>query len=302
MVRNEVKRTQDEAAKWFTADVRASIDAQLERALAFVTTDDGSPEQAQRELTIARGLAARAMSARIDDLLEATTSPAGMDAGSWGELQAQVRAILAGVGTQAPDAALQAVRDADQHLVRGLVGAARTKLSADRQKIGASPSPADKDRAAALDGILGHLDDARAALARGDLAAAHTAYDDARTGLSAARTSGFLGAAAATLAVPDLPPAPGPPAAATVMVPSAVVTPLPDVADVQRQWRWYEGLIFVLTLAVGVAVGLLALYVGKPTWGSLGDVLLALLWGAGLYQVTGALQQGFIGVRTALTG
>ena len=85
-----------------------------------------------------------------------------------------------------------------------------------------------------------------------------------------------------------------------MLVPTVTVTAVPTLAEVQRKWRWYEVVLAVVTIVVGVAVGLVALYVGKPTWGSLGDILLALLWGAGLYQVTGALE-GFTGVRTALS-
>jgi hypothetical protein len=51
---------------------------------------------------------------------------------------------------------------------------------------------------------------------------------------------------------------------------------------------------------LGVAVGLLALYDGKPKWGSPGDIILALLWGVGLARVPNALQ-GYVGVRTSLT-
>jgi hypothetical protein len=301
-VRNEIARAKNDVAAWFPADVRQPIDAQLDRAAAAVDADDGAPEQARRELVSAQGLVAQALRARLEELLDSSTPPADMDTAAWAQLQAQVRGTLAGLGVQPPDVALQTLREADLQLLRGIIDAAYSELRKERITIASSTSPADKERAAALDGIIGQLDDARNASARGDLAAAHTAFDQARKALDDARTSGFLGEAEGAARMPQLPPPPPSPAAAAVVVPNATVVPLPDLGAIRAQLKWQDRILTLFALLVGIAVGLVALYIGKPTWGSIGDILLAFLWGAGVYQVSGALQQGFTGVRSALAG
>jgi hypothetical protein len=303
MVRNEVERVKGQVADLFPATERAALDAQFDRALEFVAGEEGSPEEAQRELAIAQGMAAQAMSARLHELLDAATPPAAMDPGAWAQLQVRVRTTLAGIGAKTPDAALEAVREADYMLLAGLVGAVSDKVTATRDTYAGSESPAYQARVTALNAILGHLTECRSALTRGHLATAHTAYNDARAGLAEAHANGFLAgtAAEAAAAPPDLMSPPDAALAAATAVPATAVVPVVDPADVQKQWGWYQRFLVALTLVVGVAVGLLALYVGKPTWGSLSDVLLALLWGAGLFQASGAIAQGFSGVRTTLT-
>jgi hypothetical protein len=300
LVRNEIQRLKTDLSSLLAADARASIDPQLDRALSFVASEDGSPEQAERELAIANRQIAQALSTRLEDLLATAIPPAGMDASAWAQLQGQTRAALAGAADEDGDAAIRAIRSADSTLLRGIVDAAAAKVTELRGAIPTPPSPADSARAAAFDGIVGHLRDARTALARGDLAAAHAAYDEARGGMDTARGSGFLGTAnAPSASLPALlSTAPAVGRSGAVPVPDVAVVPLPG--DVRRQWQWYEVTLAIVTVAVGVLVGLLALYDGNPTWGSSGDLILAILWGAGLYQVTGAIQQGFSGVRTAL--
>jgi hypothetical protein len=302
LVRNEIDRVKEEVGTWFAVAERTAIDQQFERASDLVAGDQGAPELAERELAIAQGMAARAMSARIYQLLDAP-SPVAMEPGAWAQLQMQVRAALAGVRAKDPDGAMEAVRDADYVLLAGLVGAVTDKVTRTRDDYAATGSPAHQERVAALDGILEHLDEARTALGHGDLATAHAAYDRARAGLAQAHTKGFLAGTAAqgAAAPPALPRPPDSAGVAAPAVPASSFDPVIDLSDVQAQWDRYQKGLFVLTLVVGTAVGVLALYVGKPTWGSLGDILIAILWGVGLWQASGAVAQGWGGVRTALT-
>jgi hypothetical protein len=301
-VRNEIERVKAQVDAWFEPGERTALDAQFVRALAHVADEEGSPEQAHRELATAQGMAAEAMSRRLHELLDEATVPVAMDAGVWAELRLRVQTILTGVGAKPPDAALDAVREADSVLLGGIVAAVTQKVKETRDNYVNQNAPAYGTKIAALNAILGHLAAARAALIRGDLGTAHTEYEEARTGLDQARTSGFLGAAAAGVA--DAPDIKRPPDGAIVVatdVPATACEPVVDPRWLRWQWSAYEWAIFVLTLVVGVIVGVLALYVGKPTWGSVGDVLAALLWGVGLVPASNAVAQGFGGVRTALT-
>ena len=302
LMRNEIQRLKDDLGTLLDVDARTPIAAQLDRAQGFVAGDDGSPEEAGRELAVANQQLAQALRVRLEDLLANPTPPTGMDASSWVLLQGQTRSALAGASDADGSAAIRAVRAADGTLLRGILDAATGAVTDKRRALPDPLSGVAEKQAQAFDEVLGHLGEARAALAKGDMAAAHTAYDLARVGMEAARTKGFLRASSGgELAVPPALPATAPAVGdvGAIQLPDVVVLPLPR--DVRREWQWYERILATVTLGVGVLVGLLALYNGNPTWGSLGDVLLAVLWGAGLYQVTGALQQGFGGVRTALT-
>ena len=302
-VRNEIERVKEQAGKWFEPAERKDLDAQFDRALAQVADETGSPEQARRELSIAQGKAAEAMSLRLHGLLDASTPPVAMDSAVWVDLQIRVRSILTGVAAKPPDVALEAVREADAVLLGGNVGAVTEKVRSTLDAYADDPTPAQKPRVDALQASLGHLDTARGALARGDLGAAHTAYDSARRELDQARTRGFLQGTDAE-GVGDVPPLRAPPDAAGVSasdVPRAQYDPIVGREWLRRQWGRYEWVLFGLTVGVGAAVGVLALYAGKPTWGSIGDILAAFLWGVGLFAASNAAAQGFGGVRAALT-
>jgi hypothetical protein len=301
LVRNEIQRFKDAAALMLEAADRSTVDAQVERALSFVAGDNGAPDQARHELRLAQGLAAERMRVRLDDLLDDTDTPLGMTTASWATLTAEVRDLLAQLDTPDSTDPLDSVRSADRHLLAGLVAASSAKLKADLVPLEGSTSPADQSRAAALTNILNHLSSARKALAHSDLASAHTAFDEARAQLASARKNGFFDAASVTT-LPRLGSPPSPPGeTGAVTVPAATIVSLPIEADVRHSWQWNERLLACATVVIGVLLGLQVLYVGKPTWGSPADILVALLWGAGLSQVAGAAHQGYSGVRTAVT-
>ena len=300
-VRNEIERTKAEVGRMFPADVRQPIDAELDVAESFVASGEGAPEEALAALKRSRSMVIDAMKIRLGGFLADIAPPFGMADTEWASLRRAVQHDVDGVDVTTPETAVLALRDADRRLIGGIVDAAHTKVSQLSRNIPDPPSPQDTARANASDAILLDLKAARAALASGDLAAAHHSYNQARVNFTnPPRGVSFLGPQGAPLSAPELPGALDPATDVDVLVPTVTVTAVPTLAEVQRKWRWYEVVLAVVTIVVGVAVGLVALYVGKPTWGSLGDILLALLWGAGLYQVTGALE-GFTGVRTALS-
>jgi hypothetical protein len=236
------------------------------------------------------------MSARIDSVLETAIPPSGMKEEAWRALQASVRETLAGIGSKSPELALETVQKADATLVLGLVGAVEDAV---RRRRKAATDPGEIQT---LETALSRLAAARSALIAGNLAVAHAAYEEARTALMDLNLASFRGGAAQAAGAPSLAgvgtPASGAP---VVAMPNTTVVPFLDPAAVASKWQWQNRLVFITTMIVGVLVGLGALYAGKPTWGGLTDIVVALLWGIGLYQASGAAAQGFGGVRTSLT-
>lgn len=303
LVRGEIEAMRSTLPSWFSQDARTPLAEQLDRAAAFVADDTGTPELARRELGVAQQLAAASMRDRLLATLESTTPSLGMDPAGWSRLQEEVRAELAGLEGQPPERAMSAVREADRRMVLTLADAASKyvdDLLAQKQNPGSEASQAVQLKKKALEVIQGDLGTTRSKLAAGDLAGAHGALDAAHKGIREGKKAGFLGPHGTSAFVPEVPPAPPRPSDPLAPTPDLTSAGLPTPAEVARAKRINSWWLLACTLLVGLAVGMLALYAGKPTWGSLGDILLALLWGTGLWQASGALQQGFAGVRGAL--
>lgn len=84
-------------------------------------------------------------------------------------------------------------------------------------------------------------------------------------------------------------------------------TQLPDEGPAARTWRAAALLIGdtaagLVVAVIAVMLGVVALYLPDPTWGSPTDWLTAFLWGMGLYQVGGAASEGIEGVWRTLRG
>jgi hypothetical protein len=74
---------------------------------------------------------------------------------------------------------------------------------------------------------------------------------------------------------------------------------LRSAADrISRELKISDALVAAGLLIVSVISGLVLLYIPDPTWGGLADVLVAFLWGLGLYQVGGSAFEGIEGYRT----
>jgi len=160
----------------------------------------------------------------------------------------------------------------------------------------AVPAP-DQEQMATLEAALVLLESARQKLRQGLLADALDLYEQVRSKIQGrARMELRGGGSLRTVALirildqtPDLGAVPK----------KAADRPLPGVDQASRRLAWTNRLIQVLTIIVGVIAGVAALYDGKPTWGSLGDITVALLWGVGLVSV-GAAVGGYVGVRDKL--
>jgi hypothetical protein len=217
-IRDEIAAVRDDATRWLSDDVREPITHQLDRAAQHVSGDDGgTPEIGHAELETARTLLIRAMSTRLDDAVAGNAPPSGMDAGAWAQLRGEIRATLAAVPAQPLSPQRRPPTDACSRRFRHDPGVHRAHRAP-------SPDDADKERAAVLDSILTHLNTARSALERDDLAGAHAAYDEARSE-TAASVPAALALAARGRAFP--PAAPKQPVVGTVAAPTFDVLPFP---------------------------------------------------------------------------
>jgi hypothetical protein len=60
--------------------------------------------------------------------------------------------------------------------------------------------------------------------------------------------------------------------------------------------KWLDFIFMIIVLCISVLLGLKLLWVDDPTWGGAKAYLAALLWGLGLYQVSGAAFEGAAGL------
>ena len=65
----------------------------------------------------------------------------------------------------------------------------------------------------------------------------------------------------------------------------------------KAQYRLGATLAWGILFVFAVALGLQVLWQNEPSWGDFGDVVAAVLWGAGLQQVGGVAFQGLLGLR-----
>jgi hypothetical protein len=77
-----------------------------------------------------------------------------------------------------------------------------------------------------------------------------------------------------------------------------VRSPLPTLT---RRLGAYHLIVSVAAFIIAIITGFLALYLNQPTWGSIGDIIGALLWGLGISAATASVT-GFASIQQILTG
>jgi hypothetical protein len=83
--------------------------------------------------------------------------------------------------------------------------------------------------------------------------------------------------------------------------PVALPDPRRRLRALDRELHDRARLLEAIAVGAGVLVGLFTLYLTNPTWGSLNDIVVAILWGLGLHQVSGAALSAAT-VRSTLLG
>lgn len=297
---NRIAEVRRDAERLLDGETRQRVIALLDGATEFTGDDTSSPTQAAAELARARLALADAQARILTDALDRSADEHGLSPDAWARLSAEVQLILAQRSEVDPDEAIAVVARAEERLLLGLVGLLGNKVRAARPDTDGSASDEDIKAAQQLDAILTDLDDARKKVTAGQLAEARAHYDSAAGAIDTARKAGFMGSTAANLAAPELPPALG--RSGTIKVHDVPAQPdlgEPPATGATTKLKWYEWVAAAVAGAVGLAAGIVGLYHGNPTWGGLDDLLLAGLWGVGMYEVANTVG-GYAGARTKL--
>ena len=256
------------------------------------------------------GARAQYVSALVHDLtlVLAEEPPPGMGGPEWVALRERVSDVIATAGGD-PERQLNAYRTAlGLYLPRVAQAAsehARERREALEKAAGSSPTPSQKKALELYSDATKEADSVAALLASGGVAAAHAAYAKAVEKIlegdkNAAGTQGLSPA-------PSLPAVPGQPPPAEGIGPENLADvgrdhpDIPDRSKLLAAIAWSELGILLAAAFLATLLGLSLLYVPNATWGGEGDIILALLWGAGLYQVTGQTVHGYRSVQTTLT-
>jgi ribosomal protein L12E/L44/L45/RPP1/RPP2 len=288
------------------SDTLAKVRGRIERASDEAKLSHGDAAQARAEIDAAEQEVADALTVRLRTFLMQDESQLGFSAptGWWPNLQATMQRRLDSA-QQAGEDRLGLLTAIDADTLREVAGKFGQELQ--RQRAGLNlKSPGDRD----VDELMGHAQDSlgrvSAALDKRDLTAAHTAYDEARQQMQAlAEKAKHLGQAQPTLTAPALPHGAGalgpmPTGAVTVPASLAQAHVRPPLSKLTMELRINNWLLFAVSLVVAVLTGWVVLYVGKPTWGGVGDIIGAVLWGLGITAAAGGVT-GFAAVRQSLT-
>jgi hypothetical protein len=272
----------------------------------------GQLDEAQTAFDAARLTYARLLA---DDLASrigpAAPAPVGLPPAKWDEVRAEVKRLLdLSLAAQTADGALAAYVDAYRAYLGPLVRELFQR-AADEQQSGAlrKKVPDDKrpDFDKAVDETLIHARAADAFLAQGKLPDAFGRYLEAARRWQNANSMVARGlemfvptgaADGAPVPGPSIPGAVGESASGQFELPKAI--PVEDADALRMRTKRIDSLLDWLALAVSVALGVLFVWAKSPTWGGLGDWLLALLWGLGTHQVSGFTFDGVLGLREKL--
>jgi hypothetical protein len=70
-----------------------------------------------------------------------------------------------------------------------------------------------------------------------------------------------------------------------------------EIQRIDRNRRLWEVVVFLVAVFLAVITGLNALWAPNATWGSIGDIIVAILWGFGLYEINGKVFDGVLKLR-----
>ncbi len=278
-------------------DTLATSGANLDRAAIAAARE--SLQQARVKLEAEERIAAKALfdqaAVRYAGIVAAVlehglqAKPTGlMTDPQWQQLKGQLAPMIERIGTAGDPASAIAAQAAARAtwisgLVDGLAGVVKLHLTGTPE----------------LSAVSDQLAPARTALASGDLDAAEAAYRTARDAyVPLATQRGFMGAPGG----PPPPPMMGLATLGAFAIPGAR-SPR-TLAQRWRRLRWksvvYAAWFFLASALIATLSGLQVLWVNDAIWGGWGARVLALFWGFGLHQVSGALVQGVDDLRARL--
>ena len=289
-----------------------AVVAKLRTALAAIHTD---PAAARRGFDEGwREWIALLVEHVSADLPAETDPPAGFAKQSdWAKVRQTALEGFAGAGAESePPAARKRYRETLHGLLVSLVEALQAHLAARRKALGTPVSGSDDEaRLRAMEALEERARDVRAQIAAGHLQAARSGYNRIVHDLAAAerpavRRKGFGSEHVAVYsALPALDPGEAPLLEPAPAAGAASAPPLREPGGLARfrsLLRWANvGWTALAVLVIGL-VGLQVLYLDVTTWGSLRDILIAILWGLGLHTGTAAITTAAVNRFTSVPG
>jgi hypothetical protein len=288
------------------SDTLVKVRGRVKRASDEAKLSYGDATQARADIDAAEQQVADALTARWRTFLMQDESQLGFPAppGWWPSLQTTMLRRLDSA-QQAGEDRLELLTKINADLLREVADKCGLALKQERAGLDMT-SPGDTKVATMLDDAQESLGRVFAALDKPDLAAAQTDYDQARQQMEAiAAQARHLGQGQPTPVAPALPHgagALGPALTGAVTVPASLAQAhvRPSLPMLTRELNINNLLLFAVALIVAVLTGWVVLSVGKPTWGGVGDIIGAILWGFGITAATGGVT-GFAAVRQSLT-
>jgi hypothetical protein len=280
------------------------VQEEVERAREEAAREDGSARVAAEVLTTAQARAADVLAARLEAFVSSDSTALGFPVTSewWSVLRERVLRHVLQARQAPPSEKIRLLRQADAELVEAVAEQFRLMV-AQRHAAASGQAPGNVAMRAALEPVLEHLARVAPAVQKGDLGEAHKAYGDAVTSWEAAKNMPgvHMGPNDQAATPTEVPQAGLAPPTSAVVPATLQETPVRRSRDaflaLQRQ---NEAALAIVAGMVAVIAGVVALYVGKATWGSVGDAITGVLWGLGITAAADGVA-GFAGAYQTLT-
>jgi hypothetical protein len=250
------------------------------------------------------GLLATATADELRDLVSSADPPPGLDAAAWQDLANFVRAAVGDIGALPPMQAVSRYRATYREYLHRITAGMRGRVS---DKLKAAQTAGNQDVVAAMEELRGLLVGVEDHLAGDRLAPASQAYEQARQKWMEKKAAGMLMSASGA---PENDAAPAGSSAVPQPVDAGRVpeglteatSSLPKSADLARQLRDIETLVTLVAAVAAVGSGLVLLYYAEPVWGTVKDMVVAVLWGLGLHQAGVAAFPGVTATADTMAG
>jgi hypothetical protein len=266
---------------------------------------------ARSEFDAARKIYACVLAEELRTRVASEETPQGILQPEWEKLVESVKtyASEACLETTGPDRAAVLYQEAYSQYLKAVISALRKRAQGGITSVGANTTMTEdvkKDFQKRLSDILTKLDGAIGKLQENQLRGAFQDYTAARNDVEkvaeelqkAGTQMGFAAAGkqAGSAAQPGA-TIPAPVSEQNVVRMAERNIRIDDaIGKLTSRVKWLDFIFMIIVLCISVLLGLKLLWVDDPTWGGAKAYLAALLWGLGLYQVSGAAFEGAAGL------
>jgi hypothetical protein len=318
-LKSAIEAMQKEIISLTTGQMLTLQDTSDALATALAEAEAGNQEAAASKLTAARHAYVQVAIKGLSDSLDPGKPAPGFTAQDWAAVVADYNRRLNLL--QAMSDAEQKVREWNKLRIEWLHAIAQPLLrkieEEDKRAAGIKPPATPDPNAPDPDAARANYANAKAALDSIDKLLLEKKFQDANKAYTTAIEAFAKGRAAMTdpiqMSGPTAMQAPAQAPTDGGVVPDDVIqgawnlitfalrAPV-TAAQANNRVLIAEGLLFLLMLALALAIGLKFLYFDNAAWGSYIDLTVAFLWGFGLHQVGGTAFQGVQSIAQQIAG